>query len=94
MTCFERKATDLQTSCLFSEPVRQEKPTETFGSGGGIVKGSYVPPPLRNTSANLLHQPGLKMKSKQAPDINNEMYFPTLNAAKNPQPESGAWSKR
>jgi hypothetical protein len=34
-----------------------------------------------------------RMKSKTAPDINNESYFPTLSAAAAAEPV-GAWGKK
>jgi len=65
------------------EPVKEEKP-ETSAP----VKSSYVPPHLRNASstsaapsANLGPARGGPKRPKHAPDINSEVYFPSLSAA-------------
>nr|CAD7267375.1 unnamed protein product [Timema shepardi] len=65
---------------------------EELPSGGQIVKGAYKPPHLRNPSKEQSHSTP-RTKSKLAPDISDEKYFPSLSAAKSVEP-SGAWGRR
>lgn len=51
--------------------------------------GGYVPPHLRNQSSQ--QQPA-RLKSKTAPDIHNEEFFPTLSGSKSET--QGPWGKR
>ncbi|KAJ3647535.1 hypothetical protein Zmor_019406 [Zophobas morio] len=58
------------------EPVKVEKkpeapPVKTIG-------GAYVPPSMRNQSQQAPVQPS-RLRSKAAPDIHNEEFFPTLS---------------
>lgn len=79
----------------------EPKPVETkeeVKTGGGGVQGSYLPPHLRNVSQHHHNQPPTHssprmLKSKAAPDVNNEELFPTLSAAKSVEP-LGAWGKK
>lgn len=67
------------------KPVEQA-PQRSMSSAG------YVPPHLRNQSSQ--QQPS-RLKSKTAPDIHNEEYFPTLSGGnKNEGGAQGAWGKR
>ncbi|KAJ9586304.1 hypothetical protein L9F63_020012, partial [Diploptera punctata] len=68
------------------EPPVVEKRPETISSN------SYVPPHLRGQHKEPAHSsPGAK--SKAAPDISSEEYFPSLSAAKSIEP-SGARGRR
>ncbi|CAH0551996.1 unnamed protein product [Brassicogethes aeneus] len=51
------------------EPVQQEQPK---------IRGAYVPPSMRNPSAQPQVQNN-RFKSKAAPDIHNDEYFPSLS---------------
>lgn len=66
---------------------KQEEPS-TKGSG------SYVPPHVRNLAQQPSHHIGSRLKNKAAPDVNNEELFPTLSAAKNTEPVTGAWGRK
>lgn len=68
-------------------PVEPEKPAEPPQRQ---PTGGYVPPHLRNQSSQ--QQPA-RLKSKTAPDIHNEEFFPTLSGSKSSEPQ-GAWGKR
>ncbi|KAJ8925916.1 hypothetical protein NQ315_009768 [Exocentrus adspersus] len=57
------------------EPKKEEKKVEP--PQPTVVKGAYVPPSLRNSGQPQI-QPS-RLKSKAAPDIHNEEYFPTLS---------------
>lgn len=73
------------------EPVSKEETPEP--APAPATKSSYVPPHLRNVSAASANQdarsgvgptvggPRGPRRSKHAPDINNEVYFPSLSAA-------------
>nr|CAD7462387.1 unnamed protein product [Timema tahoe] len=65
---------------------------EELPSGGQIIKGAYKPPHLRNPTKEQSHATP-RTKSKLAPDISDEKYFPSLSAAKSVEP-SGAWGRR
>ncbi|XP_067003324.1 protein CDV3 homolog [Anabrus simplex] len=59
------------------------------------TSSTYVPPAKRNQPKELSHaSPRGGGKSKAAPDINNEEFFPTLSASKGLDPNSGAWGRR
>lgn len=76
---------------LDQEPVVQiepEKPIEQPPPQRNT--GGYVPPHIRNQSSQI--QPS-RLKSKAAPDIHNEEFFPTLSSGKSNEPQ-GAWGKR
>lgn len=77
-----------------SAPQQEEKPVPVVVSApvepSPQRAGGYVPPHLRNQTSQL--QPS-RLKSKAAPDINNEEYFPTLSGNK-PAETQGAWGKR
>lgn len=68
------------------EPV--EKPVEPPQKSGG-----YVAPHLRNQQATQQVQPS-RLKSKTAPDIHNEEFFPTLAGGAKPAENQGAWGRR
>lgn len=70
-------------------PPEPEKPVEPPPRSGAA--GGYVPPHLRNKSSQI--QPSRNQKTKVAPDIHNEEYFPTLSGSK-PTETQGAWGKR
>ncbi|KAG7173653.1 protein CDV3 homolog isoform X2 [Homarus americanus] len=53
---------------------------------------SYVPPHMRNMSASPLPK-STPRRNRTAPDINNEMAFPSLSDAQAANP-MGAWGKR
>lgn len=68
------------------EPVKEEKPEPV----APVKSSSYVPPHLRNASASSTPSPsansvtatrGGPKRTKHAPDINSEVYFPSLSAA-------------
>lgn len=77
---------------------------EGGGGGGSAAGGGYIPPHLRNPSAHSFsssssYSPSYsspmsnsRFKSKAAPDITNEAYFPTLSAATS-EPNT-AWGRR
>nr|XP_023030275.1 protein CDV3 homolog [Leptinotarsa decemlineata] len=52
-----------------------EKKPETLPN---VTKGTYVPPGMRNMG-NQQQAPPSRMKTKTAPDIHNEEFFPTLS---------------
>jgi len=57
-------------------------------------KGGYVPPHLRNMVASPLPRGNTpQRRNRQAPDINNEMAFPSLSDAGAANP-MGAWGRR
>merc|ERR1712106_316294 len=58
-------------------------------------KGGYVPPHLRNMVASPLPRGGNApmRRNRAAPDINNEMSFPSLSDAGSANP-MGAWGRR
>jgi len=57
-------------------------------------KGGYVPPHLRNMQPSLLPRGNTpQRRNRQAPDINNEMAFPSLSDAGAANP-MGAWGRR
>lgn len=61
-----------------SEVIPQEEPkVEKKVAAPSNAKGTYVPPCLRNTGQPQV-QPS-RLKSKVAPDIHNEEFFPTLS---------------
>lgn len=65
---------------------QQQQPPPPRSTSGG-----YVPPHLRNQSSQSV-QPS-RLKSKTAPDIHNEEFFPTLSGNKTTELQ-GAWGKR
>lgn len=71
-------------------PPEPEKPVEPPPSRA--TTGGYVPPHLRNQTASQVSQPS-RLKSKTAPDIHNEEFFPTLSGSKPPEVQ-GAWGRR
>lgn len=56
------------------------------------LNSSYVPPHMRNMSASPLPK-STPRRNRTAPDINNEMAFPSLSDAQASNP-MGAWGKR
>ena len=80
----------------FSEPAPKEESPQPVLPAGAVTKSSYVPPHLRNSSARSVRGPesmdgpqvgptpggprGTR-RPKHAPDISNEVYFPSLSAA-------------
>lgn len=57
------------------EPAKVEKKAVEVPAKQG---GAYVPPSLRNQSQQPQVQPS-RLRTKAAPDIHNEEYFPTLS---------------
>lgn len=49
------------------------------------TSNTYVPPSLRNLPAQQPLQP-TRLKSKAAPDIHSEEFFPTLSGGKSQEP--------
>jgi len=87
----EQQAAALQAAAAASAA----RAAEAAGGGGGGGKSSYVPPHMRNSMASE-RAPMPKRSSrasKVAPDISNEMAFPSLadTVTANPQ---GAWGKK
>ncbi|XP_066944144.1 protein CDV3 homolog isoform X6 [Macrobrachium rosenbergii] len=70
-------------------PVTTIEPEE---KGRPTINSSYVPPHMRNTSASPLPK-STPRRNKTAPDINNEMAFPSLSDAQASNP-MGAWGKK
>ncbi|XP_069692461.1 protein CDV3 homolog [Periplaneta americana] len=66
--------------------VVEKRPEGTSGSS------SYVPPHLRNQPKESSHA-SPRTRSRAAPDISSEEYFPSLSAAKSIEP-AGAWGRR
>lgn len=78
------------------EPAPKEETPQPVLPAGAVTKSSYVPPHLRNSSARSVRGPesmdgpqvgptpggprGTR-RPKHAPDISNEVYFPSLSAA-------------
>lgn len=69
-------------------PPEPEKPVETPPP---VKSGGYVPPHLRNQPSSQI-QPS-RLKTKTAPDIHNEEFFPTLSGSKSNE-NQGAWGRR
>lgn len=76
----------------------EKKPEEVVSTKGS--SGSYIPPHVRNSSqyqqppSYHLGQGQRIVKSKAAPDVNNQELFPTLSAAKSVEPVTGAWGRK
>lgn len=68
-----------QTQADYSrvEERRQESAPTT-----NVVSGTYVPPSKRNQPSQPQSMQSSRLRSKAAPDIHNEEYFPTLSGAK------------
>ena len=70
-----------------SEPTREETAAQAPPPTASAPKSSYVPPHLRNAAANSsANNPAVgprtgPRRQKYAPDINSEVYFPSLSAA-------------
>lgn len=73
-------------------PPEVEKPVVEVQPPSRPSTGGYVPPHLRNPQQQQPQQPS-RLKSKAAPDIHNEEYFPTLSGGK-PNEPGGAWGRR
>ena len=74
----------------FLEPIKEDTPAQVAPEAPAATKSSYVPPHLRNSAANSAvsapsatgaARPGGPRRMKHAPDINSEVYFPSLSAA-------------
>lgn len=69
------------------EKVEKPEPSSSTSS-------SYVPPQRRNQLLQReTYQTSLRVKTKGAPDINNEEFFPTLSASKTMEPV-GPWGRK
>ncbi|XP_065342815.1 protein CDV3 homolog [Cloeon dipterum] len=77
-------------------------PPPSAAPTGASAGGSYVPPHLRNASASSPSSSssssgnigmGRNSRSRAAPDITNEAYFPTLSSTTAAEPV-GAWGKK
>ena len=70
-----------------AEPVREDSTAQTAASTTATAtKSSYVPPHLRNAASSTVNTPSSAARpgprrQKYAPDINSEVYFPSLSAA-------------
>ncbi|XP_064094202.1 protein CDV3 homolog isoform X5 [Macrobrachium nipponense] len=73
-------------------PAPQVTTIEPEEKGRPTINSSYVPPHMRNTSASPLPK-STPRRNKTAPDINNEMAFPSLSDAQAANP-MGAWGKK
>ncbi|XP_071452255.1 protein CDV3 homolog isoform X2 [Hetaerina americana] len=71
-----------------NEDKKDEKPAGPGETGGS----TYRAPHLRHAQQPLAPL-RMRAKTKTAPDINSEEYFPTLSASKTAEP-AGAWGKR
>jgi len=64
-----------------------------------VVKGSYVPPHMRGSSESTVRAMERKPlprgggRNKTAPDLNSEVYFPSLSSAAEDTGPKGAWKK-
>jgi len=65
-----------------------------------VVGGSYVPPHMRGgggvsvTERNVEPRRTVARRTKVAPDINSEVYFPSLSSAAEDSAPKGAWGKK
>ncbi|XP_068205747.1 protein CDV3 homolog isoform X2 [Palaemon carinicauda] len=84
------KTESMQQPAPAAPPVVTVEPEE---KGRPMVgNSSYVPPHMRNVSASPLPK-STPRRNKTAPDINNEMAFPSLSDAQAANP-MGAWGKK
>ena len=61
-----------------------------------VVGGSYVPPHMRGgapAAAEPARKPVPRGRMRPAPDINSEVYFPSLSSASEDGGPKGAWGK-
>lgn len=76
---------------LPDEKMPEEKPASTANS----KSGGYVPPHMRNGgSAPIERRPMARGRIKNAPDINSEVYFPSLSSGTDDAAPKGAWGKK
>lgn len=76
---------------------KEKEPTPATIQLPGVNKqGGYVPPHLRggNTAATTERRPMARNRVKNAPDINSEVYFPSLSAGTDDAGPKGAWGKK
>merc|ERR1712083_1040831 len=59
-----------------------------------VVGGSYVPPHMRGAGGNTSERNPAPRRMKAAPDINSEVYFPSLSSAAEDSAPKGAWGKK
>merc|ERR1719461_1935377 len=64
-----------------------------------VVGGSYVPPHMRGAGGNTSERNPEPRRTaprrmKAAPDINSEVYFPSLSSAAEDSAPKGAWGKK
>lgn len=72
------------------------KPSQAPASAGS-KSGGYVPPHLRGGnagSAPIERRSMARNRMKNAPDINSEVYFPSLTAGTDDDGPKGAWGKK
>ncbi|XP_066944145.1 protein CDV3 homolog isoform X7 [Macrobrachium rosenbergii] len=81
-----------KTESIQPAPAPQVTTIEPEEKGRPTINSSYVPPHMRNTSASPLPK-STPRRNKTAPDINNEMAFPSLSDAQASNP-MGAWGKK
>jgi hypothetical protein len=76
----------MQDIILADVPVEEEPAAVEAKSSSGITKSSYVPPHLRGAAASSpaasagARPMASSRRFKQAPDINSEVYFPSLSS--------------
>jgi len=84
-----------------AEPAQQEEktpePDHTAPTPASTGRSSYVPPHMRG--GNTSETPGgprrpVKGRMKAAPDINSEVYFPSLSSTADDSAPKGAWGKK
>lgn len=61
--------------------VVERKPKPEVVSTGAATPSTYVPPSMRNQPSQQPLQAS-RLRSKAAPDIHNEEFFPTLSGAR------------
>lgn len=81
----------VDTEVSAAPPVVEEKPVEPQPAPARPAASGYVAPHLRNQTVQQ-QQPS-RLKSKAAPDIHNEEYFPTLSGGRTAEP-GGVWGRR
>jgi len=78
---------------LPDEKIPEPAPAPTANS----KSGGYVPPHLRGGnagSAPIERRPMARGRVKNAPDINSEVYFPSLSSGADDAAPKGAWGKK
>lgn len=80
------------------EPVQNQSENDPSIPMPNVVAGSYVPPHLRAgggpAQPTAEQRRAAQRRSKTAPDISSEVYFPTLSSAQEDGGLKGAWGRR